>query len=46
MVSLELEKDKGETLRFKDFFWDTSATQTMRRVRTGMIMLAIVQFQG
>lgn len=45
-ASLELEVDKGEKLRIKDVFWDTSATQSARRLRIGMILLAIAQSQG
>ncbi len=46
LASLELEVDDGERLRIKDVFWDTSATQSARRIRTGMILLAITQGQG
>ena len=46
LASIELEKVNNEGLRFKDFFYDTSATQAARRIRTGMIMLALAYLQG
>lgn len=45
LASLELEKEKSERLRIKDIFWDTSATPSARRLRTGMILLGITQSQ-
>ncbi|MCJ1356499.1 MAG: hypothetical protein MMC33_006494 [Icmadophila ericetorum] len=46
IASIELEQSNSEGLRLKDFFWDTSATQSARRIRTGMILLSLAYLQG
>uniref|UniRef100_A0A1Y1KAA3 Major facilitator superfamily (MFS) profile domain-containing protein n=1 Tax=Photinus pyralis TaxID=7054 RepID=A0A1Y1KAA3_PHOPY len=46
LTSLELENAEASKLRIKDFFWDTSDTQTARRIRTGIIIFALAYLQG
>jgi hypothetical protein len=46
LASLELERLDTEGLRLKDFFWDTSASQAARRIRTGMCLFALAYLQG
>ncbi|KAF2139254.1 uncharacterized protein K452DRAFT_275396 [Aplosporella prunicola CBS 121167] len=41
LASIELEKQAAESLRLKDFFWDTSDLQAARRIRTGVILVGI-----
>ncbi|KFY04527.1 hypothetical protein O988_00717 [Pseudogymnoascus sp. VKM F-3808] len=45
-ASLELERTEAASLRVKDFFWDTSAMQTARRIRTGMILIGVAYLMG
>lgn len=45
-TSLELERTEAASLRAKDFFWDTSAMQTARRIRTGMILVGVAYLMG
>lgn len=45
-ASLELERTESDSLRVKDFFWDTSAMQTARRIRTGMILIGVAYLMG
>lgn len=46
LASVELEKANNEGLQIRDFFWDTSSTQSARRIKTGMILLALAYLQG
>jgi Sugar (and other) transporter len=46
LASIELEMTETESLRIKDFFWDTSDTQAARRIRTGIILFAFAYLQG
>ncbi|KAF2458811.1 sugar transporter-like protein [Lineolata rhizophorae] len=46
LASLELEKTATAKLRVKDFFYDTSDLQAARRIRTGVLLVAIAYLMG
>lgn len=46
LASLELEKADTARLRLLDFFWDKSEMQAARRIRTGMILVAVAYLMG
>lgn len=46
LASLKLEKANNEGLPIRDFFWDTSSTQSALRIKTGMTLLALAYLQG
>jgi hypothetical protein len=46
LASLELERTEAASLRIRDFIWDTSAMQTARRIRTGMILVGMAYLMG
>lgn len=46
LASLELERQDSAALKVTDFFWDTSSLQTARRIRTGVLLVAIAYLMG
>lgn len=46
IASLELERESSATLKFTDFFWDTSSLQAARRIRTGVFLVGIAYLMG
>ena len=46
LASLELEKANDEGLRIREFLWEMSTTQPARRIKPGMIYLALAYLQA
>lgn len=46
LASLELEQQDSAALKITDFFWDTSSLQTARRIRTGVLLVAVAYLMG